>query len=113
MQGLGIAVWWLVLFAWPESRQAFIPEPPGELALLGFWLADATAASASLAAAILLRGGSRYAPAALWLAAGCMVYASLTCLGLSWLTGEAWLAVALMLPAATLSVAGAWMQTRE
>lgn len=113
VQGVSIFAWWALLLLVPSSRSFFLPPELGELSLLGFWLADAMAALASLAAAYL---SSRRAPSGRpvsWLTAGSMAYSALYCVGVLTLTGSGWPAVILMVPAAALCVAGAWVVSRD
>lgn len=100
VQGLGVAVWWLLLFSTPSSRKYFLLESGSEVSLMAFWLADLAFLSAgSLAVSWLIYRDSKYAPAALWLVAGAVSYAALYCLAFTYVTDTGWLGVLLMLPA--------------
>jgi hypothetical protein len=111
-QGVAIAGWWLVLLLVPASRELFRPALLTELSLMGFWLADGTAAGSSLLAGLLVAGSSARRVPALWFCSGCMVYAALYCVGISALAGDGWLSSAFMVPAAVGSLVAAWLGTR-
>jgi hypothetical protein len=105
LQGVLVLLWWTSLMVHPPLRDHF--QPPGSPPehLLAFWLPDlALIAAGSLAAAYLRARGGRRLLAVAWIVAGAITYATLYCLALSLATGEAWLSVVLMLPAAVLSI---------
>ncbi len=104
LQGVLGAAWWCLLLLDPGSRAWFLPEAFPENVLLAFWLADfvfVVAASWLGAWMILRRHPAR--KGTVWFAAGGVGCTALYCLGLSILTGEAWLATAMMMPAMILT----------
>jgi len=100
LQGIAVALWWLLLFSIPSSRKYFVLESNSETSLMAFWLADLVfLAAGSMAASWFVLRDSKYAPAALWLVAGAVSYAALYCLAFAYVTDTGWLGVILMLPA--------------
>jgi protein-S-isoprenylcysteine O-methyltransferase Ste14 len=100
LQGLAVALWWLLLFTTPASRKYFILENNSETSLMAFWLPDLMfLAGGSLVAGWLVFRDNKHAPVALWLVAGAMSYAALYCLAFAYITDTGWLGVILMLPA--------------
>jgi protein-S-isoprenylcysteine O-methyltransferase Ste14 len=100
LQGLAVALWWLLLFTTPASRKCFLLENNSETSLMAFWLADLVfLAAGSIVAGWLVFRESKFAPAALWLVAGAMSYAALYCLAFAYVTDTGWFGVLLMLPA--------------
>lgn len=105
LQGALVLAWWAALVLHPPLRARF--QPPGSPPehLLAFWLPDlALVAAGSLLAAWLCARGGRWLLPAAWTVAGAVAYATLYCAALWLMTGAAWLSVALMLPAAALSL---------
>ena len=114
LQGLLVLAWWVGLHASPEFRALFLPRGMPDAQLMAFGLPDlAIAAGGSLTAAVGLRRGRRWAYPLLWAVAGAMAYAALYCLALSLLTGGAWAASLLMLPAMLLTLGSALLVTRS
>lgn len=104
-QAAATAVWWWWLWAVPESAAAFQPASWPREALLGFWLGDLLLlVGGSLAAAIFVLRGDRHAQLAIWGLAAAAWYPTLTCVGVSLLTGQAWLASALMVALAGMTL---------
>jgi protein-S-isoprenylcysteine O-methyltransferase Ste14 len=114
IQGIATALWWCVLFAVPAAAEWFHPDHwpradhwPRE-SLLGFWLSDSillVAGSFFTAAAVLT--DKPWASIAIWTLAAATWYPSLYCLGVSFMTDQAWIASALMtcMAGITLSMA--------
>jgi len=105
-QAVGTAAWWALLLAVRDSVSWFQPGDWPADALLGFWLADS----------ILLIGGSivvagailsekPWATIAIWSLAAAVWYPTLYCIGVSILTDEAWIASAMMVSMAGLTLA--------
>jgi hypothetical protein len=114
LQGLLVVAWWALLFARPELAAYFQAPASPAVNLFAFLLPDlAVAAAGSFAASALSLRRSPMAPHAIWLVAGGVTYAALYCVALWLATGAAWLGVALMAPAAALSLAFALGSTRE
>jgi hypothetical protein len=100
LQGVAGAAWWIALAFHPPTRACFKPPEAADWSILAFWLADLSLfVGGSLLAGLLLAIRSPAAGAALWFTAGAVSYATLYCLGLSFLTNTVWLASATMLPA--------------
>ncbi len=113
LQGLLILAWWGGLQVSPDFRALFLPPGMPDAQLMAFWLPDlGLAAAGSLACAVGLLRRRRWASPLLWALAGAMAYAALYCLALSLLTGGAWAASLLMLPAMLLTLAAALLHTR-
>lgn len=106
VQAIGILAWWGLLIASPGSIQWFQPAvwPPGSL--LAFWLADGLLlVGGSLVAATGVFQEKPWASVAVWAIALVSWYPTLVCLATSLQTGEAWIATALMVSMAGLSLA--------
>ncbi len=92
-QAFGTAAWWCALFIVPASIRWFQPESWPDDALLGFWLADGLlVVGGSLASALMVLKRLPYSGIAIWMLAATTWYPTLYCIGVSTLTGEAWLA---------------------
>jgi len=114
LQGLLILAWWAGLHASPGFRALFLPPGMPDAQLMAFGLPDlGLAAAGSLACAAGLLRGRRWSSPLLWALAGAMAYAALYCLALSLLTGGAWAASLLMLPAMLLTLGSALLHTRS
>lgn len=114
LQGLLILAWWAGLYASLDFRAHFLPPGMPDAQLMAFGLPDlGLAAAGSLACAVGLLRGLRWALPLLWVLAGAMSYATLYCLALSLLTGGAWAASTLMLPAMLLTLGSAFLHTRS
>lgn len=108
VQATGTAGWWALLLLVPESVKWFQPESWPENSLLSFWLGDSVlliGGSIAVAGAVLAR--KAWSGIAIWSLAAAVWYPTLYCLGVSLLTDEAWIASAMMVIMAglTLSVA--------
>jgi hypothetical protein len=104
--------WWALLALSPADRLWFRPSSGTDDMLLAFWLADLLCiAGGSLLAAWWLRVGHRRRVHALWFLSGAIAYATLYCLALVAMTGEAWLGAILMVPAASVTVWITWRAT--
>jgi len=101
-QAVAVAVWWLVLWRWPATREAFVLAPGWpESTLLAFALPDLLCiVGGSLGAAVGLRSGAPWARSLLLLVAGAVGYATLWCVGGNLVTGSGLLCTALMLGSA-------------
>lgn len=107
------AGWWALLVIRPESRTWFRPLDGPDVMLLAFWIADlACVVLGSAVAAWLVHRRDARRSTALAFLSGAMVYATLYCAALSIMTGEAWLGVALMLPATVVTLAIARRESR-
>jgi protein-S-isoprenylcysteine O-methyltransferase Ste14 len=107
-QAFGTTAWWCALFVAPESIYWFHPAGWPDGALLGLWLADGLLiVGGSLATAFLIRKRFPHAGIAIWMLAATTWYPTLYCIGVSALTGEAWVASGLMccMAGMTLSMA--------
>jgi protein-S-isoprenylcysteine O-methyltransferase Ste14 len=103
LQGAAVVLWWIWLFSIPSSRSYF-RMGDSDAVLLAFWLPDLLLlAGGSLAASAFCFFGSRFAPSALWFAAGVAGYATFYCLSFALMTDTGWLGFALMFPAMILS----------
>lgn len=103
LQGVAVALWWILLFFVPASRPFFYLGSSEDV-LLAFWLPDlALLAVGSLAVSAFCRFESKFLNAALWLTVGAISYASFYCLAFALLTDTGWLGVALMFPAMIMS----------
>lgn len=100
IQGLGVIAWWILLITIPASRQWFKLEPSSLTILWGFWLPDILLIGpGSIAAAVLIYRGFRYAEHLMWLVTGAVTYATLYTLAIAMMTDFGWLGVVLMVPA--------------
>ena len=107
-QAFAAAAWWCLLLLVPESVGWFQPIAWPSDALFGFWLADGLLiVGGSLIAAALVNGKLPHASTAIWMLAATIWYPTLYCIGVSALTGQAWLASGLMscMAGLTLSMA--------
>jgi protein-S-isoprenylcysteine O-methyltransferase Ste14 len=102
-QALATAAWWIALLAHPAWRGAFRPAGADDLDLLAFLLPDAASCALALAAALTLWAGHRWGPPLAWASAGATVYAAAYVLAWAALRDGGWLAVLLMVPAATFA----------
>ena len=98
--GLGTAAWWVMLFAWPASRAPFKLSAAPDESLLAFAIPDALLfIGTALGIAVAIGRRARWSRPLLYVHAGAAGYAGLYCLSLTIIsTGEAWLAMLLMLP---------------
>src|SRR5690606_20904634 len=100
LQAAAVVGWWAMMWIFPLTRQLFRLEADSFTTLDAFWPGDVLlVAPASVAAAILLLNGHRYATAAMWLATGAVSQATLSTFALAAQTDHGWLGIALMLPA--------------
>ena len=106
IQGVATALWWSVLFTVPSSAEWFHPKDWPRESLLGFWLSDSMlliAGSFFTAAAVVTN--KPWASIAIWMLAAATWYPTLYCLGVSFMTDQAWLAAALMTCMAGITLA--------
>ncbi|WP_197137827.1 methyltransferase family protein [Crateriforma conspicua] len=113
-QAIGVVAWWALLMLHPESIGWFHPEGWPDDALLSFWLADFTLiVGGSLTAAVSVWRQHKWASTAVWSVAAICWYPTLVCIATSMRTGEAWIASAMMVSMAGLSLAMATIQGKQ
>ncbi|MFI4876713.1 MAG: methyltransferase family protein [Blastopirellula sp. JB062] len=106
VQAAATAAWWVLLFAYPASIAWFQPSGWPDLALLGYGLSDLVLLfGGSIMAGVAVLRNVRWASTAIWALAAAAWYPTLTCIGVSWMTGEAWIAAGLMVCMAGLNLA--------
>ena len=112
-QSVLVAIWWMAIALMPDLRDWFRPAGAPDVMLLSFWLADFVCIvfGSALAALWLHRRDRRRTPA-LWFTSGALVYATLYCIGVASMSGEAWLGVLLMAPAAVVTLLIARAESR-
>jgi protein-S-isoprenylcysteine O-methyltransferase Ste14 len=106
IQGVATALWWCVLFTVPASADWFHPAEWRRDSLLGFWLSDSmllVAGSFFTAAAVATN--KPWASIVIWTLAAATWYPTLYCLGVSFMTNEAWIASTLMACMAGITLA--------
>lgn len=104
LQGVAVIAWWLLLLFAPATR-AYFQMGDSAATLLAFWLPDLLLLGiGSLLGAWLCWRDQSLALPVLYVVCGAFSYAGLYCLLFALLTNTAWLGLALMLPAAFLSV---------
>jgi hypothetical protein len=110
-QGLGASVWWIILFAWPESHRHFRAHDAPDSTLLAFAVADGLLfIGTSFGSAIGCWKRRRWAWPVLCVHTGAACYAALYCWSLTVLTGgDAWLGAVLMTPSLVVPPALAWL----
>ncbi len=110
-QALAVALWWALLLGVPRSIAWFHPPHWPDEALLGFWLADfVLLVLGSAVAAMAVWRRLPWASQAIWGLSAAAWYPALHCVGTSVLTGEAWIASALMVAMAGLTLSMATIQ---
>lgn len=98
-QGIGVIIWWCLLFFYPRSR-AYFQMGGSENILLSFWLPDLfLLAVGSLFASWFIRTENKLATIAMWFVTGTISYASLYCYSFALITDTGWLGVLFMFPA--------------
>jgi protein-S-isoprenylcysteine O-methyltransferase Ste14 len=108
LQGLGVAAWWLLLLAVPESRAWFFPESLTGAPLMSFWLADiGLLCGGSLLASWLVWTHNPAASPAAWFLAGAWYYPAIYCMTVSLKLGGGELGVAAMFVGGGLTLAKA------
>ena len=109
LQGLAAVGWWVGLFAVPEWRRAFLAPGAPDVTLLAFLAADAVlfVGGSWLSAWWIARDDARRAPA-LWCTFGAIAYGALYTIGLSVMTGAAWLGAVAMTLAMIATLVIAW-----
>jgi protein-S-isoprenylcysteine O-methyltransferase Ste14 len=114
VQAACTAIWWAVLLTLPNSVEWFQPKAWPKETIFGFWLGDS----------LLLIGGSLFVASAvhrkrpwavisIWSLAAAVWYPTLYCIGVSILTDEAWIAAAMMVCMAGLTLAMATIHGHE
>jgi protein-S-isoprenylcysteine O-methyltransferase Ste14 len=105
-QAAGTAAWWMLLLAFPASMHWFQPSGWPTQTLLGFWLSDALLL---IGGSLVVAGGvlsqKTWAMISIWSLAAATWYPTLYCIGVSVLTDEAWIASAMMVCLAGLTLA--------
>lgn len=97
LQGFAIAAWWAMLWFDPRSIGWFFPKAWNSHSFLSFWLADIVLLSlGSLLVAFGVYQKQLWASTAAWSLAVTSWYPTLYCLAVSFKTGEAWVASAMM-----------------
>ena len=105
-QAFGTAAWWGLLLSVPRSVKWFQPSAWPTDALLGFWLADSVLLiGGSVGTAVAILACKPWATNAVWALAVAVWYPALYCIGVSITTDEAWVASALMVSVAGLTLA--------
>ena len=100
VQGVGVIVWWAVLYLVPSSRTSFQLEANTQTSLLAFWLADISFLGfGSIAAGWLCFRDSQYAQFVSWFVTGAISYVTVYCFAFALMTDRGWLGVTLMFPA--------------
>jgi hypothetical protein len=113
VQAILVTAWWLILGVLPDARDWFRPPGVPDFMLLAFWVADLVCIIVtSLLAAWLVHRRDPRRVVALSFASGALVYGTLYCATLTWLTGQAWLGVILMIPATVVTLAITRAETR-
>ncbi len=112
LQGIAVVVWWVVMFVRPATMRLFLPSDVPVEALTAFLPADALFAAGSFVAAWLAFRAHPRERLVAWFVAGAACYATLWCIGIWALTGEALAGVLCMLPCAGASVACALLASR-
>ena len=111
LQAIGVVAWWVLLTAYPDSIGWFQPKDWPDDTLLSYWLADLSlVAGGSSIAAVGVWQQRKWASIAVWCVAAVCWYPTLVCLATSMRTGEAWIASALMVSMAGVSLAMATIQ---
>jgi hypothetical protein len=112
-QAILVTAWWLVLALLPEARDWFRPTDAPDSMLLAFWLSDLVCiVLASLVGAWLVHRHDPRRVAVLSFTSGALLYGTLYCATLTWLTGEAWLGAMLMIPATAATLAITRVESR-
>ena len=105
LQSVSVAAWWLTLIAVPTSLSFFQPSGWPKESLLGFWLADSVLLIAgSMIASVLVIRNSVSSSTVMWGLAAAIWYPTLYCVGVSVLTDESWIASAMMVTMAGLTL---------
>ncbi len=100
VQGIGVFIWWLILYLEPSMRKYFQLDASSQTSLMAFWLADlAFLGVGSLAAAWLCFRKHQYVQIAAWFVTGAVSYAAIYCLAFALMTDVGWLGVTFMFPA--------------
>ncbi|QDT67207.1 hypothetical protein MalM25_01040 [Planctomycetes bacterium MalM25] len=96
-QAVAGGLWWWLVLARPEVREAFWSDSITESVLLSFAFADIPllVIGSAILSHLVARGSKRAVPVA-WIVAGSAVYAGLFCVGQLVTTGEAVAAVVAM-----------------
>lgn len=114
LQAIGVVAWWALLVLHPESIGWFQPKGWPDDALLSFWLADfSLIVGGSCIAAGSVWQQRKWASTAVWSVAAVCWYPTLVCIATSMRTGEAWIASAMMVSMAGLSLAMATIQGKQ
>lgn len=105
-QSASVAAWWALLLLIPRSIDWFKPEAWQPETLLSFWLPDAfLLVLGSLATAYAIGSKKDWGKLSIWALAAAIWYPTLYCIGVSIRTDEAWIASAMMVSMAGLTLA--------
>lgn len=105
-QAAGTAAWWLLLVLYPSSIKWFQPADWPAGSLLSFWLADfVLLIGGSTIAGLMVLKRTAWAITVVWAVATTLWYPTLVCLATSFQTDEAWIASAMMVGMAGLTLA--------
>ncbi len=117
LQGIGVGLWWLLLWKWPASQPWFRTQRMSDVALLDFvWPDVAMLCVGSLLCAVLLWKDARspWSQRLVWLLVGATLYPTLYVTGATFSSGgEGWAATMAMLLAAQGSFLAAWTARPE
>ncbi len=109
LQGVCCVAWWAGILLSAAFRDLFKAPGAPDVTLLAFAGADALLfVGGSVVSAVLLLRGAPQRKAWLWLTAGAVTYAALYAIGLSVLSGAAWLGAGAMAAAMVMTVIIAW-----
>ncbi len=105
-QSACVAAWWALLHFVPLSIDSFKPEAWQPETLLSFWLPDAVMlVLGSLATAFAIGSKKDWGKLSIWALAAAIWYPTLYCIAISIRTDEAWIASAMMVSMAGLTLA--------
>jgi protein-S-isoprenylcysteine O-methyltransferase Ste14 len=114
IQAISTAAWWGLLIAYPPSLKWFQPNDWPVESFLSFWLADFVLLIAgSMITAVGVWRLSDWAGNAVWAIVAVVWYPTLVCIATSIQTGEAWIASAMMVCMAGLSLSMATIHGRN
>ncbi|QEG02608.1 hypothetical protein Mal15_67290 [Stieleria maiorica] len=114
LQAIGVVAWWAMLTLYPENIGWFRPKDWPDEVLLSFWLADISLiVGGSWIAAVSVWQQREWASTAVWSVTAICWYPTLFCIATSVRTGEAWIASAMMVSMAGLSLAMATIQGKQ
>jgi protein-S-isoprenylcysteine O-methyltransferase Ste14 len=110
LQGIAGIVWWLMIWLWPTCRPWFFYMDEAQLTLRSILLPDLLLfVLGSLTTSVMLYRQHPWACLFLAGVMGATSYATLYCLGISLLTGHAWLATVMMSATMGMTLACLWI----